>query len=591
MSSNRIVIGKSGARNVHVDIDILLRTRLLLQANSGGGKSWLLRRIAEQLYGKVPVHIIDPEGEFSTLREKFGFVLIGEGGEAAADIRSAGLVAQRLLELRCPAVIDLYESFRSKPADRRTWVRKYLEALVDAPKSLWQPLVVIVDEAHKFVPQETPKAGSQSERENINGCKEAMIALSTVGRKRRFCAVWATQRLAKVDKDASAELLNRLIGPTFEDVDIDRAADMLSVSRDERAEFKKNIRVLEPGNFYAIGRAITKEKVLVNIGEVETTHPDVDSTQYAVSAPPAPDKIKHLLPKLADLPKEAEDKARTESELRKQIDQLERELLNKQALRVETKTVEVKVPIEKFVKVPTIPKDLFRHVKTLMRLAEQLTGAGHDIGEYMAGVEIDAKHVEPTVSVTAADRVVRSFVENRAMDMIKTPSPIAKAIRERVVSPSNGSVDLPYGELRVLTAIVQFREVDRPLIVTTTGYKRNSVTSYLKRLSVRGLIVNQDGTVKPTDAADAMLLGKLEPLPIGSKLYEFWSGRLPDGERKILEFLWQQGKGMAIGKPAIADATGYAPNSVTSYIKRMSTKRIVDTSAKGWVTVSEMLFD
>ena len=40
-----------------ITIDVLLRTRLLIQASSGSGKSWLLRRIAEQLHGKVPVRV------------------------------------------------------------------------------------------------------------------------------------------------------------------------------------------------------------------------------------------------------------------------------------------------------------------------------------------------------------------------------------------------------------------------------------------------------------------------------------------------------------------------------------------------------
>jgi DNA helicase HerA-like ATPase len=69
---SQIVLGKCGAKNVTLDLDILLRTRLLIQANSGGGKSWLLRRIAEQLFGKIQVFVIDPEGEFATRRRARG---------------------------------------------------------------------------------------------------------------------------------------------------------------------------------------------------------------------------------------------------------------------------------------------------------------------------------------------------------------------------------------------------------------------------------------------------------------------------------------------------------------------------------------
>ncbi len=68
----KIILGKVGSKAAHLDLDALLRGRLLIQANSGKGKSWLLRRIAEELFGKVQVIIIDPEGEFATLREKFG---------------------------------------------------------------------------------------------------------------------------------------------------------------------------------------------------------------------------------------------------------------------------------------------------------------------------------------------------------------------------------------------------------------------------------------------------------------------------------------------------------------------------------------
>lgn len=48
------------------DLDALVDTRLLVQANSGGGKSWCLRRLLEQTHGKVQHLVIDPEGEFSS---------------------------------------------------------------------------------------------------------------------------------------------------------------------------------------------------------------------------------------------------------------------------------------------------------------------------------------------------------------------------------------------------------------------------------------------------------------------------------------------------------------------------------------------
>jgi DNA helicase HerA-like ATPase len=155
-----IVLGRDGLKKVTVDIDVLLRTRLLVQANSGGGKSWLLRRFAEQAFGKIPLIIVDPEGEFSSLREKFGFVLVGKGGETPADPRSAALLAHKLLELQASAVCDIYEL---KPQTRHHWVKVFLEALVDAPKKLWRPTIVIVDEAHVYCPEKARARARPSE--------------------------------------------------------------------------------------------------------------------------------------------------------------------------------------------------------------------------------------------------------------------------------------------------------------------------------------------------------------------------------------------------------------------------------------------
>lgn len=304
-----IELGTSGDRMFSMDLEALLRTRLLVQANSGGGKSWLLRRLAERLFGHVQVAILDPEGEFSSLRERFGFVLAGPGGETPADPRSAELLARRLLELKASAVCDLYELPKH---DRHRWVRTFCEALIDAPKGLWRPLVVIVDEAHVYCPE---KGAGESE------ASSAMIDLATRGRKRGLCAVFATQRLGKLRKDAAAELTNVLVGRTWMDVDRDRAADMLDVPRACREAFSAEIRSLAPGHFYAMGPALCTQRALVTVGPVITTHASI-GPRHAASAPPTPEAVRALLPKLSDLPKEAVKKAQTEAELRDEINTL-----------------------------------------------------------------------------------------------------------------------------------------------------------------------------------------------------------------------------------------------------------------------------
>ncbi len=72
-------------KSVRIDLPTLLDTKLLVQANSGGGKSWLLRRLLEQSHSKVQQIVIDLEGEFATLREKYDYVLAGKEGDTPAD--------------------------------------------------------------------------------------------------------------------------------------------------------------------------------------------------------------------------------------------------------------------------------------------------------------------------------------------------------------------------------------------------------------------------------------------------------------------------------------------------------------------------
>jgi hypothetical protein len=416
---SKILIGESSKGGVKIDLDVLLRTRLLIQANSGKGKSWLLRRLAEQLFGKVQVIIIDPEGEFATLREKLDFVLVGKGGETAAHPKIATMTAQRLLELRACAVCDLYEM---KPSERHSYVRGFLEGLIDSPKNLWHPLVVIVDEAHVYCPE---KGAGESE------ASDAMIGMATRGRKRGFCLVAATQRLGKFRKDAASELLNVGIGGTFIDIDRKRAADALGVYGQDLHPFFDEIRLLERGKFYFLGPAISTERVLVQIGEVETTHPEAGSARHAAEPPPTPKKIKDMLPSLADLPKEAEEKAKTIADFQTQVRSLKAQL----AARPVEEKVEVK---EKIVEVPVL-KD------------EQIQQLRAAIGEMVA-------------LANGIQEAIATVRKAPPLQMPRSRAPLpppTRPTRPANPSPQAGNGDLTGPERKILTALAELRSIGK----------------------------------------------------------------------------------------------------------------------------------
>src|SRR5258708_12346826 len=87
--------------DVALDLTTLIETRLLVQANSGGGQSFALRRLLEQSHGKVQHLVIDVEGTFRTLRERFEYLLLGALGaeiDCPLSAENAAQLARTLLE-------------------------------------------------------------------------------------------------------------------------------------------------------------------------------------------------------------------------------------------------------------------------------------------------------------------------------------------------------------------------------------------------------------------------------------------------------------------------------------------------------------
>jgi len=259
-----IILGNAGPKEIKVSLSALIQTRLLIQANSGGGKSYTVKRLLEQSYGKVQQIIIDPEGEYRSLQEKFDYILIGNNGDVDLefDSKSVAALPAQLLELRASVVIDLSDLSLGQ---KTLFVAEFLNAMLKVGKHLWRPCLVIIDEAHLFCPQVGDAAS-----------KQAVIDLCTRGRKRRFCAVLATQRISKLSKDAAAELLNKLIGRTMLDIDRKRAGDELLIS--SRKKLAK-LRELEPGEFYAFGPAISSVPIKFKVGLIDTSHPQLGIIQ------------------------------------------------------------------------------------------------------------------------------------------------------------------------------------------------------------------------------------------------------------------------------------------------------------------------
>jgi uncharacterized protein len=314
---------------VTLDLEELLATRLLVQGNSGSGKSHLLRRLLEQSAPWVQQTIIDPEGDFVALADLFGHLVIDAEEHTERGLQVAG---ERARIHRVSTVLNL-EGLDAENQMRRA--AAFLGGMFEVSRDHWYPMLVVVDEAQLFAPAVAGEVSDEARKLSLG----AMTNLMCRGRKRGLAGIIATQRLAKLAKNVAAEASNFLMGRTFLDIDMARAADLLGMERRQADAF----RDLERGQFMALGPALSRRPLGLRIGPTDTQprnatprlmplpEATLDAHAMILAAPPpetttrpqrrsSPDLLNQLLaaksaaleirPEVVEQPLSAEDQAK-----------------------------------------------------------------------------------------------------------------------------------------------------------------------------------------------------------------------------------------------------------------------------------------
>lgn len=604
----RLNLGKANDEQVvGFDLPTLIETRALVVANSGGGKSYALRKLLETTHGSVQQIVIDLEGEFSTLRERFDYIVVGKGGDVPAAPKTAELLAQRLLELQVSAICDLYEL---KAHDRVRFVRLFLEGLMKAPKSLYHPVMIVIDEAHLFAPQ-------QGDCESY----AAVIDLCTRGRKRGFCAVLATQRLSKLHKDACAELLNKMIGRTSLDIDQKRAADELGfIGKEDRL----GLRMLRPGEFHVYGPALRSNGreetgvISFRVGEVLTRHPKVGARQ--IELPPAPTaRVKEVLGKLVDLAQEAERKERTEAELKGEISDLKRKLTIAEKganlkpcgheeelarLRAENKLQ------------GNVIKSLHVFKKSVERrivsMQQGLTDLQKTINDQLAGHFLDeAARIQERLGVPKTSNLrpktvqvpkdVKKAVHVEDMSLYRSRKERSWEIarnRDRAFAPkiTDPTADITNSQQKILNVaawIQQFGISPIPvgMLAAHAGYSAGggAFNNLLSRLNVLGFIRRPGGgMIELTPTGEAVARPEEH---IDGDVIESWYAKIGNSKARMLKLLVDDYPN-AYTKAELAEKLGEAAGggAFNNKVSALKTLGLVEYPAVGMVKASELLF-
>ena len=258
-------------KEVVLDTEKFLKpSRLLFQGISGSWKTETIKTIirglkevtrTDQNPNGIQQIIFDWEGEYHPLRKNFPYILIGDEGEFAADVDIAEDLAKEIRKTQASVIVDL-SSFQDYEK-RQEFVGIFLNTIINIGKQYWKPCVVVIDEAHNLCRQGESRSAS----------KKPIIACVETGRKRGISTILVTQRLAALDKNASAQCVNRLIGLTVEVPDRVAAAKLLG----EGQGVVDQIKDFEGGEYFAFGKALSSEREIqkFKVKQVEMEKPDL----------------------------------------------------------------------------------------------------------------------------------------------------------------------------------------------------------------------------------------------------------------------------------------------------------------------------
>jgi len=550
----------------------------LIQANSGAGKSYAVRKVAERTHGKIQQIIIDLEGEFSSLREKFDYILVGKDGDIPINIRASELLAKRLLELNTSVIIDLYEL---KHHERKHFVKLFFDAVINAPKELWHPCFVILDEAHIFAPEK-----GMGESEALDSVKD----LATRGRKRGFALIAATQRISKLHKDVVAELNTKLIGRSSLDTDMKRAAFELGFTSKEDI---LSLRKLPKGVFYGFGPGLSSEIIKLKIDEVETTHAEAGKS-YKMPQVVAPDKIKKILGKLADLPQAAEAEIKTRDDMIRKITELKRE-------NAVLKREQPKPGIDKK-QVETISAHAYKQGYEKCKTEHFIPFLQQT--EFLKKTEKALKEIQQIAGKLNIEmpRKIEWPKYEKIKGPIKLDIPVATVKVNKPISAgqpiTNSDIEKPeelrIGAMKMLKVVASFHpdSCSKLQLATMVGFSMKGGTfgTYLSELRRAGWIRINDGHISITDDGLANA-GDVQPIPTDhDALLNMWCSKFREGAAKMLREICRVHPSY-ITREELGENTNFITTGGTfgTYLSELRRNGLITMDGQG-VRASEALF-
>jgi len=202
-------------------------SRIFITAMSGGGKSFATKVFCEEIFSAgYPLIIIDPEGEYASLRELYPTIVVGG---SFADIPLTKTIIDHTIETVYSSkkpMIAIYDLNLLQPTEQQELAAIIQEKLFAAASRHHRPIFFIVEECQLVAPQ-TPRKGQDTHSLDLS------ITIAKRGRKRGINSIWVTQRPASVSKDIITQCNLWLFGRVIHETDLNQLKPFLKNAKIE----------------------------------------------------------------------------------------------------------------------------------------------------------------------------------------------------------------------------------------------------------------------------------------------------------------------------------------------------------------------
>jgi hypothetical protein len=239
-----------------LEISHIVTDRTFIASVTRYGKSWTTRKIVEEAFGHAGIIIIDAEGEYSSLREAFPFLIIGK--DIPLQIETAEFMAEKTLENKISVIIDV--SMVEDDEAGKEYIDLFLRHFFHLETVARQPYLVVVEEAEEYIPE----SGSPATRTTL----ATLINYAKRGGKRGIGLMLVAHRPAWVSKGVISQCGNKAVGRIAQ---VAQDLDVLEKYAQIPSGIISKLPNLGKGEFYFSGDWV-KESTFVKVGSVKTQH-------------------------------------------------------------------------------------------------------------------------------------------------------------------------------------------------------------------------------------------------------------------------------------------------------------------------------